>query len=60
MQKQNGYKFFEDNMVRQSRLSNQDLIDLGITREQADKQARNWRNVTGGIIPGSNEKGNEK
>ncbi len=57
MQKQNGYKFFEDNMIRQGKLSNQDLIDLGITREQADKQAKHWRNLTGGIIPGSNEKG---
>jgi hypothetical protein len=57
MEKRNGCKFFENNMVRQSRLSNQDLIDLGITREQADKQAKNWRNATGGIIPGSNEKG---
>lgn len=57
MEKRNGYKFFETNMVLQSRLSNQDLIDLGITREQADKQAKHWRNATGGIIPGSNEKG---
>lgn len=56
MEKRNGYKFFENNMVRRSRLSNQDLIDLGITREQADKQAKQWRNATGGIIPGSNEK----
>lgn len=57
MEKRNGYKFFESNMVRRSRLSNQDLIDLGITREQADKQAKQWRNANGGIIPGSNEKG---
>ena len=57
MEKRNGYKFFENNMVRRSRLSNQDLIDLGITREQADKQAKQWRNAMGGIIPGSNEKG---
>ena len=57
MEKRNGYKFYENNMFRRSRLSNQDLIDLGITREQADKQAKQWRNATGGIIPGSNEKG---
>ncbi len=57
MEKRNGYRFFENNMVRRSRLSNQDLIDLGITREQADKQAKQWRNATSGIIPGSNEKG---
>lgn len=56
MQKQNGYKFFEANMIRQSRLTNADLKELGLTREQADKQAKLWRNATGGIIPGSNEK----
>lgn len=59
MQKQNDYKLFEDNMIRQSRLSNQDLKDLGITREQADKQAKFWRNNTSPIIPGSNEKGDK-
>lgn len=57
MEKRNGYKLFENNMVRRSRLSNSDLIKLGITREQSEKQNKLWRNATSGIIPGSNEKG---
>lgn len=43
-------------MIRQSRLTNADLLKLGITREQSEKQNKLWRNLTGGIIPGSNEK----
>lgn len=56
MQKQNGYKFFENVTSLQGRLNKADLKSLGISAESAKWQEDQWRRKDLSVIPSSDEK----
>lgn len=56
MQKQNGYKFFENVTSLHGRLNKADLKSLGITPELAKWQEAQWKRTDLSVIPSSDEK----